>query len=114
MRTLVGLLLALAFAGCENQAIPNGQLGCSVPDHTCPPGFSCAADGRCWLPGTGPVGAAGLPSLTQWMSAGGGAVTHPTDRTRVGVTIDDQLVHGTTTGTGGATLNYSYLSTDTQ
>ena len=45
----IGLTLA---AGCSLATIPNGVVLCS--SGTCPSGFACEADGRCWQLGTGP------------------------------------------------------------
>jgi hypothetical protein len=45
----VGLILV---TGCTLAAIPNGLVLCS--GGSCPSGFLCQADGRCWQTGTGP------------------------------------------------------------
>ena len=40
-------LLALALVGCLSPSPQNGAVQCS-PQRTCPSGYTCAADNRCY------------------------------------------------------------------
>ncbi len=42
----VACMFAIALAGCFDPALPDGAFTCD-DDRGCPPGFACAADGRC-------------------------------------------------------------------
>ena len=50
--TMRYLVFLLCVAGCGID-VPNGKLGCAT-DGTCPPGYVCGYDGRCYRKGTAP------------------------------------------------------------
>jgi hypothetical protein len=53
-KLVLGLIPALTAVACYNTAsVDNGGLACGT-GNTCPEGFSCRSDGRCWKNGTGP------------------------------------------------------------
>jgi len=47
MRSLC-LFGLLAIAGCFSPRYENGKLQCSAGPHSCPDGYHCAIDHRCW------------------------------------------------------------------
>jgi len=47
MRVLIPLALAASVTGCFAPSIGEGEISCD-PDRKCPPGFMCAADGKCY------------------------------------------------------------------
>lgn len=56
MDPVTRLLLLLAAAGCGfSPSLTGGVIACGESEPRCPPGFECAADGRCYRPGEGPT-----------------------------------------------------------